>query len=81
MTKTQDRSTIVFDGVEFTYKAEHGSWFEDPERESVGTLYAAANADGTFAEDSVDEIEFTRWDVEGDLCDAACALCREWQMG
>lgn len=67
--------TQEFEGVVYTYKEHHGAWFADPDTEAEGTLYAAANLDGSLATDSVGEIEITYYEGNGGPCEAECDLC------
>lgn len=69
------RPTIEHDGIVYTYKEEHGAWFEDPDYERVGTAHAPANSDGTIALDSVGDIEITYYEAAGEPCVERCALC------
>lgn len=71
--------TIIHEGITYTYKPHHGAWFQDPENEAIGTLHAAANRDGSFATDSIGEIEISAYDAAGEVCEIACRLCREEQ--
>jgi len=66
--------SVTYEGVVYTYKPEHGAWFEDREHESVGTLHAPAYRDGGFAAADVGEIEYSYYEAAG-VCDAACELC------
>jgi len=71
---SDDKQRIVHKGVVYTYKPEHGAWFEDPDNEAVGTLHAPAYRDGSFAADDVGEIEYSYYEAGG-VCEAACDLC------
>jgi hypothetical protein len=70
-----DRPTLVHEGVLYTYKQEHGAWFEDPLREEIGTLCAPASVDGGFVAEDVGEIEISYYDSNGGVCEAECYLC------
>lgn len=74
--------SITYEGVVYTYKAEHGTWVEDWQ-ERLGTQIIPANADGTPDYDNVGNIEITYYE-SGGVCDARCALCEyheaEWRL-
>ena len=74
--ETTTATTTVYEGVTYYYHGHHGGWFSR-EDEAIGSLYAAANADGSFAADSVCDVEFSWFDVQGEVCEAACSLCVE----
>ena len=72
---------ITHESIVYTYKTEHGGWYQDPAHEWIGTQVIPAKTDGTPDYDNVGDIEMSYYE-SGGVCEARCALCEyheaEW---